>query len=382
MVSGEHEPLLVHLSQHPCDKFIAMTAKRPQASKASRRAKPRGDSAISASFDEVVDLIRESRAKASRAVNRALIELYWRVGEYIARRVAADGWGKGTIVALATHIQREQPGVRGFSSQNLWRMRQFYETYRRSPKLSTLLRELPWSSNLHIMGAARSAEERDFYLRMASRNKWTVRELERHIKAALFERTIRKPAKLSTLLRELHPGADEVFRDSYMLEFLGLPEEHSEADLHSGLLRHLGRFINELGRDFAFIGSEYPVQVGNRDFALDLLFFHRGLNCLVGIELKVEEFQPEHLGKLQFYLEALDRDVRKEHERPSIGVLLCASKDNDVVEYALARSTSPALIAEYQRLLPNKALLRSKLHEFHALVAAQTDGEKKGTKGK
>ena len=140
---------------------------------------------------------------------------------------------------------------------------------------------------------------------------------------------------------------------------------HSESDLHSGLLRNLGQFITELGRDFCFIGSEYPVQVGKRDFALDLLFFHRGLNCLVAIELKVDEFQPEHLGKLEFYLEALDRDVRKTHERPSIGMLLCATKDKEVVEYALSRSVSPALIAEYQALLPKKALLRAKLHELY-----------------
>jgi predicted nuclease of restriction endonuclease-like (RecB) superfamily len=318
-----------------------MAAKTPPAPEASTRARPRRNSAISSSFDEVVSLIRESRARAFRTVNKALIELYWRVGEYIEHKIASDGWGKGTIVALAFHIQSVQPGVRGFSAQNLWRMRQFYETYRREPKLSTLLRELPWSSNLQILVAARSAEERAFYLGMASRNKWTVRELERQIKAALFERSLTQRPRLSPMVRELHPGAEAVFRDSYMLEFLGLPEEHTEADLHSGLFRHLGRFINELGRDFAFIGSQYPVQVGGRDFALDLLFFHRGLNCLVVIELKVEQFEPEHLGKLQFYLEALDRDVRKEHERPSIGVLLCASKDNEVVEYALARSMRP-----------------------------------------
>jgi hypothetical protein len=163
--------------------------------------------------------------------------------------------------------------------------------------------------------------------------------------------------------------AETVFKDLYVLDFLQLPVEHSEADLHSSLLRNLSRFITELGRDFCFIGSEYPVQVGGRDFALDLLFFHRGLNCLVAIELKVDEFQPEHLGKLEFYLEALDRDVRKSHERPSIGLLLCATKDTEVVEYALSRSVSPTLIAEYQAMLPDKALLRAKLHEFYQLLA-------------
>jgi hypothetical protein len=164
---------------------------------------------------------------------------------------------------------------------------------------------------------------------------------------------------------QIHPDALSVLKDSYMVEFLDLSQDHAEADLHQGLLLRLKDFLIELGRDFCFVGSEYPVQVGGRDFALDLLFFHRGLNCLVAIELKVGRFEPEYLGKLGFYLEALDRDVKKPHEQPAIGVLLCASKDDEVVEYALSRSLSPALIAEYQTQLPDKALLQAKLHEFY-----------------
>ncbi len=161
----------------------------------------------------------------------------------------------------------------------------------------------------------------------------------------------------------------------YQLEFLALPDPHSEADLHRGLLQNLGRFLTELGRDFCYIGSEYPVQVGGQDFALDLLFFHRGLNCLAAIELKVTAFEPEHLGKLNFYLEALDRDVRKPHENPAIGVLLCASKDSEVVEYALSRTLSPALVAHYQTQLPDKQMLAAKLHEFYALSAPETEAK-------
>ena len=173
----------------------------------------------------------------------------------------------------------------------------------------------------------------------------------------------------------MQPQADQHFRDAYQLEFLALPAPHSEADLHRGLLQNLGRFLTELGRDFCYIGSEYPVQVGGQDFALDLLFFHRGLNCLVAIELKVTAFEPEHLGKLNFYLEALDRDVRKPHENPAIGVLLCASKDSEVVEYALSRTLSPALVAQYQTQLPDKQMLAAKLHEFYALNAPVPDIE-------
>jgi hypothetical protein len=189
---------------------------------------------------------------------------------------------------------------------------------------------------------------------------------------------------------QIHPAAIEEFKNAYSLEFLNLEDGHSESDLHRALLQNLGRFITELGRDFCFVGSEYPVQVGKQDFAIDLVFFHRGLTCLVAFELKVRRFEPEDLGKLSFYLEALDRDVKKPHERPSIGVLLCATKDDEVVEYALARTTSPALVAEYQTMLPSKALLRSKLHELYARLAPEESeaeeskdkGDRRHTRGK
>lgn len=328
-------------------------------------------------FSQIVNLIEQARQRAYQTINTQLIDLYWKVGEYISRKIEADGWGKGTVKELSVYIQHRQPGIRGFSPQNLWRMRQFHETYCDDPKLSTLLRELSWSANLHILTRAKRPEEREFYLKMATKNHWDVREVARQIDGALFERAILNPPKISTALREMHPGSQDFFKDVYVFEFLNLPDNHSEADLHRCLLGNLGRFLTELGRDFCFIGSEYPIQVGGQDFALDLLFFHRGLNSLVAVELKVGRFQPEHLGKLEFYLEALDRDVKKSHERPSIGVLLCASKDSEVVEYALSRSLSPALIAEYQTLLPDKKLLRAKLHEFYRLAenAAAHDEE-------
>jgi predicted nuclease of restriction endonuclease-like (RecB) superfamily len=322
-------------------------------------------------FDAVLRLIEASRARAVAAVNAELIDLYWSIGEYISRRIAADGWGKGTVNALADYIREHHPGQRGYSAQNLWRMRQFYDTYCGQPKLSALLRELSWSHNLLILGKCKRLEEREFYLRLAQSQQWSSRELERQIAGALFERSMLQPPILSAALREVHPGAADVFKDAYLVEFLDLPPVHSEADLHRGLIEQLKQFLIELGRDFCFVGSQYPLQVGGRDFALDLLFFNRALNCLVAIELKIDEFQPEHLGKLEFYLEALDRDVRKSHERPSIGVLLCATKDHEVVEYALSRALSPALVAEYQTRLPNKKLLQAKLHEFYALAQTQ-----------
>ncbi|MCF5225334.1 MULTISPECIES: PDDEXK nuclease domain-containing protein [Pseudomonas syringae group] len=324
-------------------------------------------------FDEVLAMIQGARQQAAQAVNTRLIELYWQVGAYISRKIENAEWGDAVVSQLAEHLATTQPGLRGFTRRNLFRMRQFFEAYRGDEKVSAVLTQLPWTHHLIIFSQSKRPEEREFYLRMAIREKWSSRELERQFKTALFERTVTQPAKASAMLKETRPAALEVFRDAYMVEFLELSAGHAEADLHRGLLQRLRDFLIELGRDFCFVGSEYPVQVGGQDFALDLLFFHRGLNCLVAIELKVGRFEPEYLGKLNFYLEALDQTERKPHESPAIGVLLCASKNDEVVEYALNRSLSPALIAEYQTRLPDRQLLQAKLHEFYALDVAKND---------
>ena len=329
-----------------------MTDKRPSAPQAP-------------GFADIAQLITAARQRAVQAVNTTLIELYWQIGQRISQKIANAEWGAGVVEELARYLAHTQPGLRGFTRSNLFRMKQFYETYADNEIVAPLVRQIPWSHHLIILGQSKRPEEREFYLRLAVREKWSKRELERQFKTALFERTVLTPTKVSALLAQTHPEAASIFKDSYLVEFLDLPQNHLEPDLHRGLLLRLKDFLIELGRDFCFVGSQYPVQVGGRDFALDLLFFHRGLNSLVAIELKVGRFEPEYIGKLNFYLEALDRDTKKPHENPAIGVLLCASKDDEVVEYALSRSTSPALIAEYQTQLPDKALLRAKLHEFY-----------------
>ena len=347
-------------------------AKRPPAKARVRASRPA--SALAAAdeareageFGDILALIARARQQAYRAVNTVLIDLYWQVGAIISARLTRAEWGEGVVERLAERIAREHPGLRGFTRPNLFRMRQFYEAYQGDEKVSPLVRQIPWTHHLIILGQSKVPEERAFYLHLAHRERWSSRELERQIKGALFERTALTPAKVSAALRQTHPEALSVFKDSYLVEFLGLPPQHAEADLHGALLLQLRDFLIELGRDFCFVGSEYPVQVGRQDFALDLLFFHRGLNCLVAIELKVGRFEPEHLGKLNFYLEALDRDHRKPHENPAIGVLLCASKDDEVVEYALSRNLTPALIAQYRTQLPDKRLLQAKLHELMA----------------
>ena len=324
-------------------------------------------SSSESAFVEIVDMIRASRERALSAVNTELIDLYWRVGEYISRKLETAAWGDAVVAELARYIQRHQPSVSGFNKRNLFRMRQFYETYREDAIVSPLVTQLSWTHHLIILGQTKRSEEREFYLRMAIRERWSKRELERQLHGAAFERAALSPTKVSPAVTQLHPEALSIFKDSYMIEFLELPLDHAESDLHRGLVSRVKDFLSELGRDFCFVGSELPLQVGNRDFALDLLFFHRGLNCLCAIELKVGRFEPEHLGKLNFYLEAIDRDIKKEHEGPSIGVLLCASKDAEVVEYALSRALSPALVAEYTTRLPDKKLLQAKLHELYAM---------------
>ena len=303
--------------------------------------------AVDSAFIEVVSLIQAARQRAYQAVNAELVNLYWQVGEYISRKLASAEWGDGVVDELAHYLARTQPGLKGFTRRNLFRMRQFYDIYNGNEIVTPLVTQLPWTHHLIILGQSKRHEEREFYLRMAIQERWSKRELERQFKAALFERVVMNPTKVSPLMRQIHPAAVDIFKDSYVVEFLQLPAEHDEADLHCGLVNRLKEFLIELGRDFCFVGSEYPLQVGGRDFALD-------------------------------------RDHRKPHENPAIGLLLCATKDEEVVEYALSRSLSPALIAEYQTQLPEKKLLAAKLHEFYSLNAPenQKPEKPKRTRGK
>ena len=243
-------------------------------------------------------------------------------------------------------------------------MKQFYETYQDDEKLSTLARELSWTHNAIIFSRCKTTEEREFYLKLCIKEQYSSRDLERQIDVSTFERSQMGNQKLSAVLRELHPALENVFKNNYVLEFLGLPEDHNESDLQKALIQNMKNFILELGKDFIFVSEEFRLQVGNQDFFIDLLFYHRGLSALVAFELKIGKFLPEHMGQLNFYLEALDRDVKKPHENPSIGILLCRDKDHEVVEYAMSRNLSPTLIAEYQLQLPDKKLLQAKLHEI------------------
>jgi predicted nuclease of restriction endonuclease-like (RecB) superfamily len=346
-------------------------------------------------FANIISLIRQSQANAVRAVNTELINLYWQVGEYISKQVTATAWGEKTVDELSEYISKTHPEIKGFNRRGLYRMKQFYELYNNLSIVSsvsaqlqnidnqsniivstvsaqfelsdirnTLLTKISWSHHLLIMSRCRQPEEIEFYLKQGIKENYSVRELDRQISSSLFERVMISNHKLSATIKEVHPDIANHFKDSYIFEFLNLPEPYSEGDLKKALIRQMKQFILELGKDYLFVGEEYKVHVGNRDFFIDLIFYHRGLQCLVAFELKTDRFEPEHLGKLNFYLEALDRDVKKQNEKPSIGILLCKDKDAGTVEYALNRVLSPTLIAEYKTQLPDKKLLQQKLNEI------------------
>ena len=330
---------------------------------------------ITGVFENVLGMIYSAKQKAEYQVNSSIIDLYWSIGEYVSYQIDVNGWGKSTVKALSEYILSKEPGIRGYSSQNIWRMKQFYETYKDKPELSKLLRENTWSNNLHIISKTKSYEEKEFYLKLASKEKYKAKELARQIDSGYYERYMLSQRPLTHAIDESKQATGNIFLDNYVLDFLNLPAEVSEHDLQKSIIQNLKDFILEIGKDFTFIGEEYRLQVGNHDYYIDLLFYHRGLSCLVAFELKIGEFKPEYVGKINLYLEALDREVKKENENPSVGVILCASKDDEVVEFALSRSLSPTMVSEYNLKLIDKKLLQRILKEYIELAGNVSDEE-------
>ena len=293
----------------------------------------------------LIEIIESSRKNALRKVNEELIRMYWLVGEYLSVESKNVSFGDKYIDAIAKEIQDVFPGIKGFNRRGLYRMKQFYELYKDNSIVTPLLTQLSWSNHLLIMSGCKSNMEREFYMRLCIKEGYSKRELERQINSGYYERYMLSKEKL---LPEPIKGLKEnPFLDSYVIEFLDLPKNFKESDLRKGLIQNMKDFILEVGKDFTFIDEEYRVQVGGEDFRIDLLFFHRGLQCLVAFELKIGKFKPEYISKMDFYLEALDRQKKRENENPSVGMILCASKDDEVVEYAMSRTLSPMMVAEF-----------------------------------
>lgn len=317
-------------------------------------------------FNDIINIIEQSKSRALKAVNAEMINMYWQIGKYLSGLCENSSFGDKVVDEVAAYIAKENPDIKGFNRRGLYRMKQFYELYKDDEFVSTLLTQINWSNHLLIMSGAKSAEERHFYMQACIKERYSYRELERQMDSALYQRYMLSSKK--ALPKSVPAAARESILDSYVLEFLDLPEQYSENNLKKAIIGNLKKFILEFGKDFTFVGEEYRVQVGGQDFYIDLLFYNRALSCLVPIELKIGKFKPEHIGQINFYLEALDRDVKKPNENPSVGVILCASKDDAVVEYALSRSLSPTMVADYTLQLPDKKLLEEKLREITLLT--------------
>lgn len=329
------------------------------------------DGTFKSFITDIKTKVRQSQLKVFATVNSELIKLYFDLGRAISENLENHKWGESVVEILSQELRSEFCNTQGFSARNIWRMKKFYEVYKDYPLLENYLYQLTWSNHLHILSKAKTMEEREFYLSLGAKERYSARNFARLIDSGTFQRTIIADQKLSTLLTQFPADTKGVFKDSYIFEFLGLPDDYKENDLQKALIKHLKKFLLELGPDFSFIGEEYVIQIGSKDFRIDILMHHRGLNCLVAIELKITEFLPEYLGKMQFYLEALDRDIKKNHENPSVGIIICATKDEEIVEYAMSRNLSPTMIAEYETKIIDKNLLQAKLHEITDILNFQ-----------
>lgn len=335
---------------------------------------------------EIKETILKARETALRIVNRGLIFLYWNIGEIVVKKQEKQGWGKQVVKKLATDLKMAFPEMTGLSTANLWRVRQFYLHYRylkkslkQDQKLAALLRvfqepvnsqdflyEISWTHHTIIMGACESDIERIFYIQMAMREKWSSRELRRQVDSDLFTRyAVNLENDPQKCLPESSNAEDNLlFKDEYLLGFLGLKGKYSEQQFRKAILANLREFFLEFGRGLTFVSEEYPLTVGKGDFRVDLLFFHRDLRCLLAVELKISPFKPEYIGKMQFYLTALDEQERREHEMPSIGLILCKTKDDEQVRIALTAAASQIGISTYKTALPDEKRLKEHLHKL------------------
>lgn len=358
-------------------------------------------------FEYVNSIIEQHRSSAIAKVNTEALQTNWEIGQYISMQLKSSVWGAKVVSDLADYLKRQNPKRRGFGKRHLYNMVKFYETYSREEfaniinglKLSEIVQSgiaqlddkhqkgeivqlsiaqfeetfspmpqlltlVPFTGHLEIMNRCRSDEERIFYMLYASHQRLKTEELRRCIVNQTYSSLMEKEKMLSPKMFAEYPNAEFILKDKAFVDFLNLPVKHNEHHLHKGLLEHMKEFILELGKDFLFVDSEYGVEVGGSTKRIDLLFYHRALQCLVAIELKAVDFQPEFVGKMDMYLEALDRDVKRDNENPSIGIILCPSADRSMVEYTLSRSLSPTMIAEYQRKLIPLEVMRKSLEEY------------------
>lgn len=372
-------------------------------------------------FTEVVNIIVQHRSKASRTINEQSLLCAWYVGGYVSKKLKREEWGSKVVSQLSEYIRSNRPDIKGFSKRNLYNMVMFYDEYSSETFAATIRKymtdkfvqsetaqigleqenaiivqsgtahfvqsqtgQMPniltlttLTNHIEILCRCKSVEERLFYILYAHKEHLFVRELQRCISNQTYSTLLSDKTNLSKGLLETYPNSPMMFKDTYFVDFLNLPKRHSESKLKHGLIEHMKQFILELGKDFIFMDQEYRLNVGASSFKVDLLFFHRGLQALVAVELKKTKFHPRDLGQLEFYLEALDRDVKRSNENPSIGIILCPDADKVVVEYAMSRSMSPTMIAEYKRILIPQEQMQQQLKEFCQFFLTEDKPKKK-----
>ena len=364
-------------------------------------------------FDEIVEIILSHRSRASRAVNNELLMTAWQVGCYVSTKLKSEEWGSNVVAQLSEYIRANRPDLKGYSRSSIYNMVMFYDEYSSAEFADTVMRflnsefvqpktgqlmkssqistdessvivqpktaqfvqptvgQLPkilelttLTNHIEILCRCKTSEERMFYILYANKERLVKRELQRCISNQTFSTLLGGKKSMSKGMLETYPSAPIMFKDTLFIDFLNLPKKHSEKKLKDGLLEHMKQFILELGKDFIFMDQEYRLEVGSSTFKADLLFFHRGIQALVAVELKKSKFDPRDLGQLEFYLEALDRDVKRSNENPSVGIILCPEADRVVVEYAMSRSMSPTMIAQYKRILIPQKRMQAQLNEF------------------
>ncbi|WP_026100092.1 PDDEXK nuclease domain-containing protein [Fortiea contorta] len=298
---------------------------------------------------EVQQRIRSAQYEALKAVNREMINLYWDIGQMIVIKQQDASWGKSVVEQLAKDLQAEFPGISGFSARNIWNMRNFYVTYSQNEKLQPMVAEIGWTHNLVILEKCKDDLEREFYIRMTRKFGWTKNVLIHQIENQTYEKTLLNQTNFDqSISAEIRNQLKLAVKDEYTFDFLELADEHSERQLEESILAKVQPFLQEMGGIFAFIGSQYRLEVDDEEYFIDILLYHRRLKCLVAIELKIGKFLPEYVGKMQFYLAVLDNTVKLPEENPSIGIILCKSKQRTIVEYALKESNKPIGVATYQ----------------------------------
>jgi predicted nuclease of restriction endonuclease-like (RecB) superfamily len=326
-------------------------------------------------LSDIKEKIHQAQYEAMKQVNKTLLALYWEIGKSIVEKQQEQGWGKSIVETLSKDLQNEFPGVQGYSSDNLWRMRKFYLHYQENAKLVPLVQEISWSHNLVVMEKCKDDLEREFYIQMTKKFGWSKNLLIHQLESKSYEKFLLNQTNFDEAVPDKYKHqAKLAVKDEYNFDFLEIGEEHNEKELELALIKNIRKFLLEMGGDFAFIGNQHRLQVGDEDFYIDLLLYHRKLKSLVAIELKAGKFKPEYAGKMNFYLAVLDDTVKQEDENPSIGIIICKSKSKTIVEYALRKTSNPIGIAsytltetlpkEYKDLLPSPKEIEEKLSGF------------------